>query len=235
MKIARLRGFGGITVEKTAIKICGLSRPEHALCASRHGAHMLGMVFASSRRQIMPQQARAIVRALDDDGSEALRVGVFVNEAPGQIREISAYVGLDVVQLSGDETPATVAECARFSPVIKALRFPAGTTEQEASARIQEYLSLGLGDRLILLVDAYHPGSYGGSGQAADWLLASRLASSTPILLAGGLTPSNVAASIQAVSPWGVDVSSGVERDGVKDPALIEEFIRAARMAANKG
>ena len=125
---------------------------------------------------------------------------------------------LDIVQLSGDESPETVAECAKQINVIKALRFPVGTPHDEALALLDAYTAYNLGNHLRFLVDAYHPREYGGTGQVADWSLAARLAEKHNVILAGGLNAANVLAATQQVSPWGVDVSSGVERNGVKDP-----------------
>jgi phosphoribosylanthranilate isomerase len=226
-----LHSFDALQPERPVIKICGIRQPDHAVMAVAQGAGMLGLVFAPSRRQVSRDIAKEISSAVRGTGTVALLVGIFVNEEPRRVREIADYAGLDVVQLSGDESHSDIIECARFRPVLKAVRFPAGTTREDALRVARQYRALGLDGRLRLLVDTYHPGEYGGTGQATDWLLASTLAAHERLILAGGLNPDNVGAALQMVCPWGVDVSSGVERDGVKDPDLISDFIRAVRRA----
>jgi phosphoribosylanthranilate isomerase len=232
LEIAR-SGFAPVVsrTRAVAVKICGIMRPEDALYAASTGADMIGFVFAESRRQLSPFAARSIISELRDSGSLATTVGVFVNESPERIREIVEYTGIDVVQLSGDEPPSCVLACASFAPVIKALRFAPEVRVDEALKTVDSYISLGLGNRLRLLVDAYHPGFYGGTGSRADWALAVQLAGRCDLILAGGLTPSGVGAAIRDVAPWGVDVSSGVEREGHKDQGLIDDFIKAAHEA----
>jgi phosphoribosylanthranilate isomerase len=150
-----------------------------------------------------------------------LVVGVFVDEAPERMSEIAMEVGLDWVQLSGHEEVEIAAQID--VPAIKALRFDGHASE----AGWSEYGDTC--DRLPVMVDAHVPGSFGGAGVVADWEAARRLAASRAVLLAGGLTPDNVADAIAAVQPWGVDVSSGVETDGVKDLDKIRRFVAAAK------
>lgn len=214
-------------VQAPAIKICGIMCPEHAISASACGADMIGLVFAESRRQISIETAKGIREALDTMGQRAMLVGVFVNETPQRICEVACEVGLDVVQLSGDESSIEVAECAQRYPVIKALRFSASLAVDETLELCHSYTSLGLGERVRLLVDAYHPSAYGGTGQKSDWAMSAELARHHALILAGGLAAENVAEAMEVVSPAGLDVSSGVERNGMKDLALIEAFIRA--------
>ena len=214
---------------RPVVKICGIGTPEHALAAARSGAGITGMVFAPSRRRVSVEAAKTIRDALDALDERPLLAGVFVNETPATIRAIVREVGLDLVQLSGDERADQVARLAQDIPVIKALRFPVGTATQAALATCAEYAAVASSERVRLLVDAYRPGEYGGTGHVADWSLAAVLAAEHDIVLAGGLAPENVAGAIAAVAPWGVDVSSGVERDGVKDARLIERFVHAAR------
>jgi phosphoribosylanthranilate isomerase len=221
----------------TLVKICGVSRPEHALVAAEAGADLIGLVFyPPSHRNVTPEQAAAIVRALRAAGHATLAVGLFVNEDPGQVNVIAAAAGLDLVQLSGNEQPATLAHLSR--PLLRSVRIAAG----EGVVRVRERLTaattmLGprepgpLGQPLTPLLDAHVPGFWGGTGTQADWDAAATLARLWPLFLAGGLTPENVGAAIRAVGPLGVDVSSGVETDKVKDPAKIRAFIAAARAA----
>jgi phosphoribosylanthranilate isomerase len=170
-----------------------------------------------------------------------------VNEQAAHINEIAAQCNLDYVQLSGDETPQQAVGIQ--APLIKSLRLDDGPVEQEwlrlaqvnlLSEQPPEQPTMvdvqGGGLRLApcpLVVDAHVAGAYGGTGTLADWQRAAMLAQQQPFLLAGGLKPDNVAEAIAQVQPWGVDVSSGVERDGRKDTALIESFIRMARAASS--
>jgi phosphoribosylanthranilate isomerase len=156
-------------------------------------------------------------------------VGVFVNESNERMLEIAEQVGLDMLQLSGDESPEQVSECSVYYPTIKAVRFPGNIPFEQAISELGPYVRLDRGDRVRLLLDTYSPGVYGGTGEIADWSLAARIAERMPLILAGGLNPGNVSSAIEQVSPWAVDVSSGVELDGVKDSVLIKEFISAAR------
>lgn len=219
----RAGGNGG-----TAVKICGLMQPPHALVAADSGADMLGMVFAPSRRQISPDIARSIAAAILVRADRPLLVGVFVNESTERMLEIAERVGLDLLQLSGDESAEQVGECAAYYPTIKAVRFPASMPPEQAISDLEPYTRLDLGDRVRLLLDTYSPGIYGGTGETVDWSLAAGIAERLPLILAGGLNPGNVGAAIERVFPWAVDVSSGVETGGVKDSALIREFISAA-------
>ncbi len=212
------------------VKICGIMQPDHAYAAAQNGADMVGVVFAESRRQVSIETALAIRDVLGYSSMRPSLVGVFVNETPGRMLAIARKANLDKIQLSGDETPDTVAFCARHIPVIRALRFPAGTSPDKALAVLDAYTRYSLGDRLHFLVDAYHPLEYGGTGQVADWSLAAYLAQRHDVILAGGLSPANVQSAIYHVSPWGVDVSSGVEKDGSKDIHLIKTFISAAHL-----
>ncbi len=205
------------------VKICGLTEEGAALAAVEAGADFLGFVFAPSRRRLEPASARAIIAAVrEKSGPDRVRaVGVFVDEPAERVDEVAAYCGLDYVQLNGDEDPAYVRRLAM--PAIVARAASASLTS-EALAAFAEAAAL-------YLVDAYSPTERGGTGRRCDWAVAANLAATLPIVLAGGLTPENVAAAIAAVRPCGVDVSSGVETDGRKDPAKIAAFVRRAREA----
>lgn len=213
------------------VKICGLRTVEHARIAAAAGADLIGLVFAPSRRQISPGEGAAIVEALHrHPGPRPLAVGLFVNATAAAINAVSAQVGLDLIQLSGDETLEDAA--AIRLPVIKACRMDGSAHEgawRAQAERVAADESLHAGPRLM--IDAHVPGAYGGTGIQADWAQAAAWAAYLPIILAGGLNSQNVAAAIAQVRPWGVDVSSGVERDGTKDPQQIEAFIAAARAA----
>jgi phosphoribosylanthranilate isomerase len=222
--------------DAVAVKICGITLPELALSAAEAGADMVGMVFAPSRRQVSVETAKQVRRVLAEreyaTGERILVVGVFVNEPPHDVMRIARETGLDIVQLSGDESAEDAARCADRYPVIKAFRFSSAESLDSALETMGRYMSSDPGYRVRPLVDAHTPGSYGGTGHLADRPLAAALAAHYPIILAGGLTPGNVAQAIADVSPGGVDVSSGVERDHLKDPQLMRDFVVAVRAAA---
>jgi phosphoribosylanthranilate isomerase len=205
------------------VKICGLRTAEHALVAAEAGADLLGFIFAPARRQIDPSEATRIgaaVRAIIPPSHMPTLVGVFVDEAPERMRAVAEECGLGAIQLSGDEAPAIASQLAGIA-IVKTIRFQDTVNER---AWLQN-----TPPNVRLHVDAHVPGAYGGAGVRADWEQSQRLARQHPILLAGGLTPANVGAAIGQVRPWGVDVSSGVETDGVKDSAKIRAFVAAAR------
>lgn len=202
----------------TRVKICGITNREDALHAAACGADALGFVFyAGSPRCVTPEVAAGICRELPPF---VTRVGLFVNETPERVGAIAGYCGLDVIQLHGDEDPGTCSYPPRR--VIKALRVKnaeslAGHERFQVSA---------------LLLDAWVAASYGGTGHCFNWALAATVARQRPVILAGGLTPVNIAAAIRQVHPYGVDVSSGVESTpGIKDPEKVSQFIRMAKEA----
>jgi phosphoribosylanthranilate isomerase len=210
----------------TDVKICGIMTPEHARIAAQAGARYIGLVFAPSRRRVSVEQARRIVEALrnaneqHDTHTEA--VGVFVNASADEINAIAAEAGLDHAQLSGHEL---IAESELIAvPIIKAVRL--NGDDSEAAWLAQR--------RHPLLVDAHVPGSFGGAGVTGDWARAAALARSTEVWLAGGLTPNNVADAVAQVQPAVIDVSSGVETDGVKDAKKIKAFVANAQHILNK-
>ncbi len=203
------------------IKICGITSPEEALLAAELGATHVGLNFyRPSPRYLSVERARPIVRALRALPARPLLVGVFVNEDVETIRRTLATHGIDLAQLSGDESDAMLlqlGDCAykayrlgetartTFHPPVRGKRTPA------------------------FLIDAHIPGQYGGTGQTCDWTAAAGIARRYDVLLAGGLTPENVAQAIQRVRPWGVDVASGVERaPGIKDARRMMAFVSNA-------
>jgi phosphoribosylanthranilate isomerase len=207
------------------VKICGLRSPQDALVAAEAGADMIGLVFAPSRRQVDRSMAKRIVSELrtSEVGRDVTVVGVFVNEPATILREVVDEVGLDWVQLSGHEPRSAVIGFEL--PILKAVRFDGDQSEVEWLAEPADCTATPL------MLDSHVAGSYGGAGVTADWQAAARLAATRSILLAGGLDPHNVVGAIAAVRPWGVDVSSGVETDGVKDYDKIRAFIQAAKAA----
>lgn len=198
----------------TRVKICGISDVENALVAAEAGADAIGLVFAPSRRRVTVEQAREIVDALPPF---VTKVGLFVDEDPARIEEVADACRLDVVQLHGSESPGFCAALGRT--VIKAIR-----VKDAASLPVMDgYRVAGF------LLDSYHPEVAGGTGRTFDWDLAEQVSGRYRVILSGGLTPANVTEAIEKVRPHGVDVSSGVETDGRKDPAKIREFVMRVR------
>ncbi|WP_141610152.1 phosphoribosylanthranilate isomerase [Litorilinea aerophila] len=218
--------------QKIHVKICGITNLADARVAMEAGADLLGFIFyPKSPRYVEPEEAAHIVAGLrqEHDAARLPRfVGVFVNEPMGRVAALLAEIGLDYAQLHGDETPEQVASLPGHG--FKALR-PADNRQAEAEAA--RFASLGPADGPRYLLDAYDPAAYGGTGRRADWQVAASLARRYPgLLLAGGLTPANVATAVQAVAPWGVDVSSGVEAaPGRKDHDAVRAFIRQVRQS----
>jgi phosphoribosylanthranilate isomerase len=206
------------------VKICGIRTLEDARFAVDQGADALGFVFwYMSPRRIEPSQAAAIAQQLPPS---VLKVGVFVDAPRDEIETITSDVGLDVLQLHGEEAPEALAGLPR--PALKAVRVGPRFTAEEAL----RFRSTAQG----IVVDTRLPGETqlpGGTGVAFDWSLVADLARRVPFLmLAGGLSPENVRAAVRTVRPHAVDVSSGVERmPGRKDPERVKAFIAAARAA----
>ena len=195
------------------IKICGITNEQDALLAVALGADALGFIFAPSPRQVAPQRVKEIVRRLPQS---VLTVGVFRDEHPQRVIDMVRESGVFGAQLHGHESPANVAEVmVEINWVVKAV--VAGSIEAQ---RADDYLTN------LILVDSPSP----GSGLAYDRDLISQIPSTVRVLLAGGLTDENVGAAISQVAPWGVDVSSGVEKShGYKDPIKLKRFIENAR------
>ncbi|MHA3736885.1 phosphoribosylanthranilate isomerase [Pseudomonas sp. Eth.TT006] len=198
-------------------KICGITRIEDALAAVEAGADAIGFVFyAKSPRAVSVQQARAIIRALPPF---VTTVGLFVNASRCELGEILDAVPLDLLQFHGDEGAEACEDWHR--PYIKALRVKAG---DDIAAAVDAYPSAS-----GVLLDTYVEGVPGGTGEAFDWSLIPQQLSK-PLILAGGLTPENVADAVARVKPYAVDVSGGVEASkGIKDHAKIRAFIDAVR------
>jgi phosphoribosylanthranilate isomerase len=200
------------------VKICGITRAEDAEAAVLEGAGALGFVFwPNSPRLVTVTRVREIIANLP---RAVTTVGVFVNQSAGDINGMARDAGLSAVQLHGDETPAFVAEMTL--PVIKSV--PVG---EDA---VDDWPS-----DVMLLADARDPVRRGGTGTTTDWTAAAALAAKRRLLLAGGLRAENVATAIARVQPYGIDVSSGVERSpGVKDHDRLAALFVAIRMADSK-
>ena len=208
---------------REVVKICGITREEDLLAAAEAGADAVGFnLWPGSKRHVDLETCRELVAAAPPG---LACVGVFVDADYETLREAVTVAGLTWVQLHGDEEADLVDDVRALGvTVIKAVS-PADATAAEAAVE-----TFGAAD--ALLVDAGAPGAPGGTGRRADWPLARELAGRGPVILAGGLTPDSVADAIRAVAPAGVDVASGVESaPGIKDPAAVAAFVRAARAA----
>ena len=240
----------------TLVKICGLRDAETALEGAKAGADFIGIMFAESKRKVTPQQCYDIVEALKEkrtQGRDAsfdgprrgdvsasswfsawaeeieqsaarwrpLIVGVFADMEVDDVNDIADAAGLDLVQLSGGESTEFAGRV--HLPVIRAIHVGPGTTEFDVWDAAKPGTSAGI------MLDTASADARGGTGAAFDWAVANEVARRTPFFLAGGLTPENVAVAVGQVEPWAVDVSSGVETDGIKDIEKIRAFIRAAK------
>ena len=207
----------------TKVKICGITNAEDAAAAVEAGADALGFVFyRKSPRYIEPTLARQIIMSLPP---LVIPVGVFVSEEQHVVRSIMDDCGLALAQLHGDESAIYCKELGRT--ILKALR----VKDRSTFLALAEFRGRA-GVRGFIL-DAFSDQAYGGTGQVIDWQLAAEVAKVASILLAGGLTPDNVEKAIQMVRPYGVDVSSGVERvPGKKDHEKVRAFIRAAKIVS---
>jgi len=239
------------------VKVCGIRTKEAALEAAQAGADLIGLIFAKSRRQISPEQGAEIVQAIDEwypsprsrlpsreaftigaewferwsqeltvaDRRPPLVVGVFSNQTVEEINDTVARASLDLVQLHGSEP---LEEADRICvPVIRAIH----VGERDTAASVQAQIIPG--HYAFVLLDSKVTGAsqQGGSGVPFDWTIAHSLRETVPFLVAGGLTPENVGEVVQTVGPWGVDVSSGVETDGVKDLVKVRDFVERGKAA----
>ena len=206
------------------IKICGLKTIEDSLAACEAGADLLGFNFYKpSPRYIAFDSCRTITSEIKKAYPKIICVGIFVNEDPLHVRALMVEAGLDLAQLSGDESPSEVEQLGSLA--FKSLR-PESLQELKMVAKT-------LPPRPTppaFLIDKHQKGAYGGTGKTGNWRIAAEIAEEYPILLAGGLNPENVAVAVQEVKPWGVDVASGVEIErGFKDRTKIKKFIQTAR------
>ncbi|MHC4717469.1 MAG: phosphoribosylanthranilate isomerase [Planctomycetota bacterium] len=219
-------------MQRVRVKICGLREPKQALRVAQMGADAIGLMFAESPRWVSPEQARAITDVLPP---MVAAVGVFVDADADLIGGVARRAGLALAQLAGDEPPELLADLP--IPAIKGFRVRGADWIDQVRAwldgvRVHRKLA-------AVLLDAYDPSARGGTGRSFnwDWVVdarhAGKLAGLPPLILSGGLDASNVEGAIEAVQPWAVDVSTGVESErGVKDLRKVEDFIRATREGA---
>jgi phosphoribosylanthranilate isomerase len=208
----------------TKIKICGVTQPANAAAVAASGVDFVGLNFwPQSKRYVAPEQAGAIADAIRGAGPAQI-VGVFVDGDADTVAAVMAHVDLDIVQLHGDESPAETLAVG-----VAAKRSVWKAFAARAETDFEGWLAW---DVDALLLDAPST-ERGGSGRTFDWMIAADARRRLPaqrLVLAGGLSPENVASAIAATSPWAVDVASGVESaPGIKDPARVAAFVAAAR------
>ncbi|MFL6556177.1 MAG: phosphoribosylanthranilate isomerase [Bacillus sp. (in: firmicutes)] len=197
------------------VKICGITDVETATAAVQYGADAIGFVFAESKRRIAIEKAKEIIAYLP---KEVLKVGVFVNETSAEIEKIASTVGLTHIQIHGDET-AAFSESLSL-PVIKAISFQGNESLETMGSFPSDYI----------LLDSPKGKYRGGNGTVFNWSEVNlNLINRKKVILAGGLDAGNVEAAINIIRPFMVDVSSGVETDGIKDLRKIKTFIEKAK------
>jgi phosphoribosylanthranilate isomerase len=211
----------------TRIKICGIRTEEQAMAAAKAGADYIGLVFATSPRQVTPEAAARITAILKKDRANTEAVGVFVNNHASAVNRIVENCRLSWVQLSGDEPWEYCREIEK--PVIKVMQISRERSVEGVLRDIEYGLMILEGRKVMILLDTKSGDKYGGTGRSFDWELAQPVARQFPVIIAGGLTPGNVSRAIKMITPWGVDVSTGVETRGVKDAKKIKKFIEAVR------
>lgn len=219
----------------TRFKICGLRDVDSALVAADAGADFIGFAFVHGvRRQLTLEQGRTIIPRLRQELGENRPglVGLFADQHIDEVNGIIEACGLDYAQLCGSEEPEYWDQVR--ANVIRKISVKPLASQQETVdatlAHVKEVVSRGN----IAHLDSYKEGAFGGTGHAFDWDIAARIARDYDVVLAGGLSPDNVVRAIQQVGPWMVDVSSGVETDGVKDHAKIRAFADSVRSSGVK-
>ena len=202
----------------TLIKVCGITNAEDAGLAAGAGADAIGLIFAASPRRVNVARAQKIVATLSES---VKKVGVFVNEEPESVRRVTEEVGLDYVQLHGDESPETVSDLrSKGLKAIKAVR----VRDAASLEALEDY------ETDFFLLDAYSEKARGGTGEKFDWGLAKTLRGYANILVSGGLTPENVRAAVEFFEPYGVDASSSLEdTPGIKNGERVRRFVSAAK------
>jgi phosphoribosylanthranilate isomerase len=197
---------------RTRVKICSMTNLKDANMAVRYGADALGFIFTKSPRQIQPDRARQIIKQLTPFVTS---VGVFMDDPLKYVEDVVSFTGINTVQLHGSESPDYCQKIDK--PIIKRIHVSENDTPEMLNSRMEPY------SVSAFLLD---PGA--GSGKTFDWNIAKELDS--PIIIAGGLNPENVGQVVKLLRPYGVDVSSGVEkRLGEKNPEKVKQFIEEVR------
>ena len=214
----------------TKIKVCGIMESSDALVAAQAGADFIGLVFVPERRRRLDKdKALSIVSYLRENVAEPPKVvGLFADQPSGDVDRIVRHCGLDMVQLCGIES---LDYCRQVgAPVIKVLHVSDSAAPEDAVPSLAESMTALNDQGHLVTLDRKVEGLQGGTGQSFNWDIARALSErGFDFLLAGGLTPENVGRGVSGVAPWGVDVSSGVETNGVKDEAKILSFIQNVR------
>lgn len=204
------------------IKICGIRDIDSAHVAVEAGAKALGFVFARSSREVCPEKAKEIIKALPNN---VLKVGVFVNASISSVKEIAEYCNLTTLQFHGKES---VDYCQQFKrPVVKAIKVAKDGRLFPDPVRYKGVVKM-------FLTDTYQPGTDGGTGKTFPWKEVATIKGYGLVILAGGLNPNNIFQALSVAQPWGVDVSSGVETKGRKDSKKIKKFIQEVRRWENE-
>jgi phosphoribosylanthranilate isomerase len=213
------------------IKICGIMEAEHAAASAAAGADFLGLVLTDSRRRVSVEKAREIVRAIRGLYPRPELVGVFAGSPATEVNRAAAFIGLDRVQLSGRETTEYCRELDY--PIIKVIHIMSNTDSKAVLFEIEELNGILLDKKPMFLLDTQDAPAPGGTGKVFDWDLGREICGESDVIVAGGLNASNVGRLLETCSPWGVDVSSGVETEGKKDMLKVKAFIEAVRKYEN--
>ncbi len=211
----------------TKIKICGITDVSYAQAAIEAGADLIGVVFAPSPRQVNYDKAQEIAAAVKKHNLPV--VGVFVNMPAAEVNSVASSCQLDWVQLSGDESWEYCQQIEK--PLIKTIHISPQWDEEELLVHLEDSKQHLGSKTLVYLLDTLVENKYGGTGQAFSWEVARGAVTKFPVIIAGGLNPENVGQVVASLRPWGVDVSSGVESEGVKDVDKIKAFVQAVRSA----
>lgn len=201
----------------TQVKICGITNLQDALVATRCGAAAVGFIFyPPSPRHIKPVDAKQIVGSLPD---KLVKVGVFVNETPQEIKRVMEYCSLDMIQLHGDETPEYCHQ------------FPVAITIKAVELKNNDDVKRALGYKVAaILIDSRHAGLFGGTGKKSNWELTCRIKDKKPLILSGGLNADNIAEALKSVTPAALDINSGVEASpGKKDHKKLTQIFDIIR------
>ena len=213
------------------VKMCGNRSAQDLIGAAQAGADLLGIIFADAWRRVPVEQAQQMVKELRETiESPPPVVGIFVDQPEEEVNRTADVVGLDMVQLHGEETPEYWTRIEW--PLIIARRIPSHLSVEEAAEILSPVVEYVEPRESLSLVEPRVEGAPGGAGVSLGTEMAAGLARRYPFILAGGLTPDSVGEVVRTVRPWGVDVSSGVETDRVKDPEKVGRFIHEARRAA---
>ncbi len=220
----------------TRFKICGIRDVDAALVAADAGADFLGFAFVHGvRRQLTLDQGMAVIPRVAEElgqGCPGL-VGLFADQDTEEVNEIIEACGLEYAQLCGSEGPDYWRQVG--ANIIKPIKVKPLASEQETFESTLAQVRHIVSRDCIAHLDSYKKGAFGGTGHTFDWSIAAKVAQDYDVVLAGGLSPDNVAQAIRQVDPWMVDISTGVETDGVKDPKKIRAFAEAVRSASADG